>query len=67
MDIKPLSPAEQESLRTRILQGDSLPLETLQRIVLTRRTAFTAIPTEKRSKDRTSKAPPPTEDQLDFF
>lgn len=67
MDIKPLSPAEQESLRTRILQGEALSIETLQRIVLTRRTAFTAIPAEKRSKDRTAKAAPPDENQLDFF
>ena len=66
-DLKPLTPAEQEILRSLILQGETLPLETLQRIVLTRRSAFSAIPKEKQSKSRTAKAPPPDEDQLEFF
>lgn len=65
-ELIPLTFAEMETLRLQIEKGEVLPLETLKRIVLTRRKSFSAIPTEKRSKDRTTKAAP-SEDQLDFF
>ena len=65
-ELIPLTFAEMEALRAQVEKGEVLSMETLKRIVLTRRKSFLAIPTEKRSKGRTTKAAP-SEDQLDFF
>jgi hypothetical protein len=66
-DLIPYTQAELEALRLIVLKGEILSLDTLKRIVFTRRKGYSAIPVEKKAKSRTSEKPGPTEEQLDFF